>query len=543
MNLTRRKFLAAAGTLAATAAGARGARTTGPGDTAPPASPESAAPMEARTRAWQAYRLRVDAAAAQRDQPRPAFPTNGDEERYPDHFASYTKGLAHDERGHVDPASYDSFTAAVDGGRHADVEALILGGKVRLANPLAAHSFELEGADPHQLGIPAPPGFASAEAAAEMVELYWQALTRDVPFAHYEEDPSITAAAKDLSALRAFSGPRAGGVVTPATLFRGEATGDLAGPYLSQFLWLDVQQGIHTLEQRGRVTVAGDDHMTTYAEWLSIQRGGVPARIAAFDPVRRYLRNGRDLAAYLQRDYTYQSFLNACLVLLGIGVRMKTEFPYRFSKTQGGFITFGAPHVLDTVARVANAALKATWCQKWLVHHRVRPEAFAGRVHNHLTRVARYPIHRDLLDSVAVDAVRRRTGSHLLPQAYPEGCPMHPSYPAGHAAIAGACVTVLKAFFDERREIPNPMVAEADGMTLRPWRGARLAVGGELDKLAANIALGRGAAGVHYRSDSIEGLRLGEAVAKQMLGELRATCPEALPAFTFTGFDGVRTSV
>jgi hypothetical protein len=88
----------------------------------------------------------------------------------------------------------------------------------------------------------------------------------------------------------------------------------------------------------------------------------------------------RDRAEYVHRDYTYQPYLNACLILLGIGVRLKTEFPCRFSKTQGGFITFGAPRVLDCIARVANAALKATWCQKWLVHNRLRPEAYAGRV-------------------------------------------------------------------------------------------------------------------------------------------------------------------
>ena len=127
--------------------------------------------------------------------------------------------------------------------------------------------------------------------------------------------------------------------------------------------------------------------------------------------------------------------------------------------------------------------------------------------------------------------------------AYPEGCPTHPSYPAGHAAVAGACATVLKAFFDETREIPNPVVADAEGTTLLPWRGAPLTVGGELDKLAANIALGRGAAGVHYRSDSVAGRRLGEEVAMQALRELRATCPERIDAFTFTGFDGVRTRV
>ncbi len=36
----------------------------------------------------------------------------------------------------------------------------------------------------------------------------------------------------------------------------------------------------------------------------------------------------------------------------------------------------------------------------------------------------------------------------LLPMAFPEGSPMHPAYGAGHATVAGACVTILKAFFD-----------------------------------------------------------------------------------------------
>ncbi len=33
-----------------------------------------------------------------------------------------------------------------------------------------------------------------------------------------------------------------------------------------------------------------------------------------------------------------------------------------------------------------------------------------------------------------------------LPMAFQEGSPMHPSYGAGHATVAGACVTILKAY-------------------------------------------------------------------------------------------------
>ena len=37
--------------------------------------------------------------------------------------------------------------------------------------------------------------------AVEMGELYWHALTRDVPFANFSSDPSIAAAASDLNAF------------------------------------------------------------------------------------------------------------------------------------------------------------------------------------------------------------------------------------------------------------------------------------------------------------------------------------------------------
>jgi membrane-associated phospholipid phosphatase len=127
--------------------------------------------------------------------------------------------------------------------------------------------------------------------------------------------------------------------------------------------------------------------------------------------------------------------------------------------------------------------------------------------------------------------------------AYPEGCPTPPAYPAGHAAIAGACATVLKAFFSESFVIVNPVIASAEGLSLLPYKGPELTVGGELNKLAANIALGRDTAGVHWRSDGIEGLKLGEAVTIGILTDLRATCPEPFAGFSFTKFDGSTTTI
>ena len=206
-------------------------------------------------------------------------PTNRDEAAYhPTTVANFTKGLPHNALGEGERPAYEALLQALTTGQSAAFEAIPLGGQLLLANPQAAYAFELEGLDPHDLMIPAPPAFSSAEMAAEMVELYWQALSRDVPFAAYDTHPLIQAATADLSRCSAFRGPMAGERVTPATLFRGPTPGDLTGPYLSQFLWHDVPSGVMTLVQRGRVPIAGNDSMTAYPDWLNIQRGVPPTQ-------------------------------------------------------------------------------------------------------------------------------------------------------------------------------------------------------------------------------------------------------------------------
>src|SRR5215831_1467363 len=75
------------------------------------------------------------------------------------------------------------------------------------------------------------------------------------------------------------------------------------------------------------------------------------------------------------------------------------------------------------------------------------------------------------------------------------------AYPEGHGTVVGACVTMLKAFFNESFVIPNPVEASSDGFSLTAYTGPSLTVGGELNKLAANVSIGRDIAGVHWRSD------------------------------------------
>jgi hypothetical protein len=192
---------------------------------------------------------------------------------------------------------------------------------------------------------------------------------------------------------------------------------------------------------------------------------------------------------------------------------------------------------------VGNLALKAAWFQKWLVHRRLRPEEFAGRIHNRKTDAANYPINTEILDSDAVAEVFDKSGTYLLPQAYPEGCPTHTAYPSGHASFVGACTTVLKAFFDESFVIPSPVEASADGLSLIPYIGPALTIGGELNKLASNIGFGRDFAGIHWRSDIIEGMKLGEEVSILVLEEMRLTFNENFGGFSLTKFDGTQIMI
>jgi hypothetical protein len=64
----------------------------------------------------------------------------------------------------------------------------------KLNDPQATYAFDLVGIDSHATRLPPPPNFASATMAVDMAELYWQALTIDVPFRSYETDALIKAA-------------------------------------------------------------------------------------------------------------------------------------------------------------------------------------------------------------------------------------------------------------------------------------------------------------------------------------------------------------
>jgi hypothetical protein len=522
-----------------------------------------------------------------------------------DPITDYGKALVHRDDGVPTASAYASLVDALDAGTVEAYNAVELDESPEgraLADPHAAYGFEGMGADPWALHMAPPPAFASREMGAELIELYCRALCRDVPFGAYGDDGAIADAVADLDAAAGYAGPGGetdadGGSLDATSVFRGLLPGTRTGPHISQLLWKDVPRGAIPQSQRIRVLAAeaaagtgdadvvgvGPDYLTDWGAWLRVQRGVPVGRTnppptlvdAGADPddaVTRHIVTGRDLANKVRRQVPYLATRDAAEVLLGMGVPFDRRIPYRQGgsgsatagtsgiRTASPVINFGAHDVLESVVSVFDLAQTAAWYRKWLVHRRLRPEEYAGRVEAERRGAGGpFDLPATLRESVAPDRIVDAHGTALLPQAYTEGSPTHPSYPAGHSVVAGATVTVLKAMFDGRHPIPTDelVVPVADGTvegtmagggttrvqstrlapvtevstalgatadSIAEARSAALTVNDELNKLATNVALGRNWAGIHYRSDGIEGLLLGEQVAVRYLQDhLRAT--------------------
>jgi membrane-associated phospholipid phosphatase len=495
----------------------------------------------ASNRYTKAYKCRLEAAKLAKSRPLVVHQDNGDDARYPNKIGSFTKALPHNQLGEVDLDAYATLARARETQDPDLFEQITLGLGRKLTSPQAGLAMDLEGPDSHHVTMPPAPKFASAETAGEAVELYWMALARDVNFEDYHTDPIIAQATLEMTGLSDFRGPKALGQVTPDNIFRLNIPGDLDGPWVSQFLLKDFYFGANFFSQRMKTTVTGTDHMTTYIDWLQVQNGAEPNN-NIYDPTPRYIRNLRDVAEWVHVDALYQAYLQACLILLGQGTRLDPGLPLYNAKAQAGFAQCGGPHILSYVTEVATRALKAVWYQKWFVHHRLRPEEFGGRVHNHLSGATKYPLHPDILNAKAVQEVFKKYGTYLLPQCFPEGSPTHSSYGSGHATVAGACVTILKAFFDETDTIKNPVVPNADGTALVPYDGPPLTVMGELNKVARNVAFARNGAGVHWRTDAIGGMTLGESVAIGIMQEHKLTYNDKVE-MSLTKFDGTKITI
>lgn len=492
----------------------------------------------------------------------------------------------------------------------------------------AGLAFELEGPDAQAVTMPPAPELGSDELTAEMAEVYVQALLRDVPFnalSVTRQDNSggdFMPAAEDIDAVNTLLTPlnqldwfsrdawdlcleqpararhRGSSLLNTGNAFRGITPGDDIGPYLSQFLLIGntgingndperspadglITYGAVSVDQRVRTAVPEKDYMTNWEEWLDVQHA---AKLNGLEDyvgeqttnARRFIFTPRDLATYVHYDALYEAYLNACLILLGMGAPFDPGIPFQQDDSrdhQQGFAHFGGPHILSLVTEVATRALKAVRFQKYNVHRRCRPEVLAARL-SKAELLGEMAPELDLMVDQMSDILARvdthnnnqndtwgKTSEHelatnyLLPMAFCEGSPMHPAYGAGHATVAGACVTILKAFFDSKRLFkPNGTDSNQAYVSVRTGPSnpielalipvfdqarneAHLTIEGELNKLASNISIGRNWAGVHYFTDYYESLLMGEQIALGILEEQKLMFGENF-SMTIPLFDG-----
>ncbi len=610
-------------------------------DTETSSQPEASSRVHQRV--TEEYNTRITCARSQLME-NAAVPHHPSNDRVSDQavVSKFGKSLAHDhETGLPTAEAYDSLVTACERGdgyeqiQQASLESYDIGhngfetidpppiveeprdlSPKPLLQPETAWTYMNKGGSTAQLQIASPPAFDSQQTGAEMVELYWRALNRDVPFHEYKRNDEIRDAAVELNSVDGYRGPgsevdaTSDGVHT-GNVFRGIVPGAQTGPYVSQFLWKDRELSGGTEDQKIEPQTAEttpQDYLTTVEDWLKIQNGVVPAVDRnlpgnEYADTRRHIITGRDLCEEVHND-TFRQVQKAAQVLLfsmrapldpaipytlkpfekrntfddvvdGTALVDETESSRRnidtfLSQTCAPIGDFGPLYIEKRVLEASEHGQKAAWHKKWNVHRRLRPEEYGARVQTvtpgsdsngrDFEPAVEYPIPDNLLNSEALERSERRFGSSLLPQAYAEGSPTHPSYPAGHAVVAGAGVTVLKALFDGDYVFPadEKVVPSRDGRTLMsandidgtsPLGHAHdiydeLTVRGELNKLASNMALGRNFAGIHYRSDGIEGLRLGETAAIRFLeDQLSLTDRVGDVRLSLETFDGERLTL
>lgn len=566
----RRKFLGQAGA-AALAAGAIGLKPAlgGKESAALAAQGNGNGASAAANRANDSFNYRMKMAQDQKVNVGQQA-DNGDLARYTDFSGVYTKGLAHDALGVPNAAAVRSLLKAFQTGKHSDFNSVIVGtpgggGNSKLNGPQVALAFDLQGLDSHATVIPAAPATASAQTAAEAVEHYWGAILRDVNFTDYASSPLVAQAVADMNGMSyvgSVANDQMPKPVTPQNLFRGQfvpGDGNVKGPYISQFMLQPTFYGAQFLDQRYQTFLPSQAFMTSVAAYQNIQNGGADEGSLSYDPTPRYVRNGRDLAAYTRVDVLYQGYFTAFLILAGLGAAPNPGSPYIGSQTQKAFATLGGPDAAGTMCEMATRALKASWFHKWVKDLRMRPEAYGALVHARKTGQNPMPqaaaaLHPDVLNSAAVAKVFQDYGTYLLPQAFPEGSPTHPCYPTGHGAVGGACITALKFFFNGAQKLKPLLTAagrdvyvpDASGTALVPYGGAdaaQLDINGELNKLAYNITFGHGIhSGIHFRSSSYWSILLGEQVALTVLRDRAKSYNEPF-TITIRKFDGTNATI
>lgn len=489
---------------------------------------------------------------------------NAEEMKYTEYNynASYHKGFQHEhDTGHLTNShDYVQFRNAILSNDLSELLSteMATNFSAKQVDPLSSLSTLLIGTYQSSLYINPPPKLSSKASASEMVELYCQAITRDVYFDDYTTNTTINEIVKidgymnrsDILGNLPDYSPR--GTLTTKTLFRGIGVGEQVGPYISQLLLLNVPMGSATFNQKYRCYPSKNQCLADgdVNEWGRNKNGMVYMHNTTIDthpPVPTtttvYVHNGRSLAETVHNDPIYQFYYQAGLILASLGVGSNPHWP-TYNNMNFFPTGSGGGGWQSAISHVANEALKHAWYWKWQIYRRLRPEVYSLWIHNIKNNLVPNKDNYDISDIVLNNPVMTTNknyneqwpnvafkNSYTLSTTYREGSPTHPAYPSGHATIAGACCTLLKIFFhceqpwssvNMNNTRINPISpiqyvqSDSTGNNLIEYTDSdrsQMTIAGELNKLASNIAIGRNWAGIHYRTDAIQGILLGEQVA------------------------------
>ena len=217
---------------------------------------------------------------------------------------------------------------------------------------------------------------------------------------------------------------------------------------------------------------AGVDYMTTMEAWEAVQEGKKPIEQLLTENSARTIQTGRDCARFVHDDNPFMFFASA------IGTLLSEKVDHRLCSRQtqcphlGRFASVGMPFLLGGIGEVGRRVGLISFREKWTLWT-PRPEQYC------------------------VDA-----GLGLLPQAYPEGSPMHPSRNAMHQIIYAAMGGYLKYIFNDLHVLPH-------GKT----------VGEEIDLFVANAGDWRMWSSVHYTSDNAPYIPRAEALGVKIAKE------------------------
>jgi hypothetical protein len=499
------------------------------------------------------------------------------------YISQYHKGLLHNDTGDlVYPEDYEKLVKYVECNDQYNIKLLHMGTPCsKFHDPFGSLSVTYMGMDVQHYNIIQPPDIGSIEIASEMLELYYMADAREQQL-QFITWSSIFPIEEMTEILPTLIDPpvatKCACEFTNHTIFRGATTYEHIGPYISQFLFLNIPMSNIFIPQIYVLSVSSDEmdigqgrHWgTDLTTAVQMQNNDICDFKSEPTTTLNYITTGRDLATFVEDDPTTQVYVNTCNMLFELKACFKDEFPtsniYDFMNTY-----CSKTSIICAINEVCRLALNIATYWKWQVYMRIRPEAYSILVNEDFkagTNNYTHPLlfqDAELINEIAdinnnengfPNLINPANGFIMLPQVYRRGSPNSPSYPSSHAVVAGACVTVIKYFFKNEQWIniinrnrdssmipydkitqfydeSTPIILQSnfENLTLYPGMAFPeleqdfpcMSIYSELHKLASNISFGRMWAGVNYRTDCTQGMYLGEQVAINYLEDMMST--------------------